>query len=294
MTIPPSVLTAVEAALEAREGPSIAVRHAAPVGGGCINSLARLEGDDGEAYFLKWNHSAPPGMFEAEADGLLALAAPGTLRVPEVLAWGGSTTREDPGWLLLEFVPRGAAGRDYGLCLGEGLARLHSSGTTRPPTESGTDPAGPSFGWHRDNFIGSLPQGNREAGSWGVFWRDARLAPQLARARELGYFRGRDGRVLDELLSRVEDVLPPDGGKGPALLHGDLWSGNYYPGPGGRPVLIDPAAYRGVGEVDLAMMELFGSFPPDSGKGTTRSVPWLPSTTPSAGTSTSSTTCWST
>jgi fructosamine-3-kinase len=48
---------------------------------------------------------------------------------------------------------------------------------------------------------------------------------------------------------------------GPALLHGDLWTGNYYSGPQGEPVLIDPAVYVGAGDVDLAMMELFGSLP---------------------------------
>jgi fructosamine-3-kinase len=66
---------------------------------------------------------------------------------------------------------------------------------------------------------------------------------------------------MDELLDRLDQVLAPSGPRGPELLHGDLWSGNYYPDPEGEPVLIDPAVYRGVGEVDLAMMELFGSFP---------------------------------
>jgi fructosamine-3-kinase len=49
--------------------------------------------------------------------------------------------------------------------------------------------------------------------------------------------------------------------QGPGLIHGDLWSGNLYPDLDGQPVLIDPATYHGVGEVDLAMMELFGSLP---------------------------------
>ncbi|MGW8265443.1 MAG: fructosamine kinase family protein [Longimicrobiales bacterium] len=261
MTVPRAVLSAVQAALGAREGPSTAIRAAGPVGGGCINPSARLEGDDGEVYFLKWNDSAPPGMFEAEADGLRALAAPGALRVPEVLGWGEGTTREDPGWLLLEYVPRGAADRDYGVRLGEGLAHLHTSVTSHSSPESKRTAEGISFGWHRDNFIGSLPQGNREAETWAAFWRDTRLGPQLELARELGFFRGQEGRTLDRLLSRLEDILPPDGGQGPALLHGDLWSGNYYPDPSGAPVLIDPAVYRGEGEVDLAMMELFGSLP---------------------------------
>jgi protein-ribulosamine 3-kinase len=261
VTVPSSVLTGVRSILEGGAGQTPAIRSATPVGGGCINPAARLEAEDGRSFFLKWNDSAPAGMFEAEADGLRALATPGALRVPEVLGWGGSGTPGEPGWLLLEFVPRGAAGGDYGRRLGEGLAHLHNSGTVRPPGDTREDPGGPSFGWHRSNFIGSLPQGNREAGSWAVFWRDARLGPQLERARELGYFGGGDGRTLDRLLSRMEDILPPHGGQGPALLHGDLWSGNYYPDPSGAPVLIDPAVYRGEGEVDLSMMELFGSLP---------------------------------
>ncbi|MFO8174555.1 MAG: fructosamine kinase family protein, partial [Longimicrobiales bacterium] len=61
--------------------------------------------------------------------------------------------------------------------------------------------------------------------------------------------------------NRMEEILPRTPEAGPALLHGDLWSGNYFPDARGRPVLIDPAVYRGDGEVDLAMMELFGSFP---------------------------------
>ena len=48
--------------------------------------------------------------------------------------------------------------------------------------------------------------------------------------------------------------------KQPSLVHGDLWSGNVFADSDGRPVLIDPAVYRGHREVDLAMMELFGGF----------------------------------
>jgi fructosamine-3-kinase len=212
-----------------------------------------VETERGEAFFLKWNHSTDPEMFPAEADGLRALYAPGALRVPEVIGWGGESTSDNPGWLLLEFVPRGAPVRGYGHLMGEGLARLHSSGAGVPPTSS--------FGWHRDNFIGSLPQANRTAWRWGEFWRDLRIEPQFRLSRELGYFEGKAGEDIETLLDRMEAILPPEAGHGPALLHGDLWSGNYFPDSSGAPVLIDPAVYRGEGEVDLAMMELFGSFP---------------------------------
>jgi fructosamine-3-kinase len=251
MVPPPLVLRAVEAVLESRSGRGVAIRRSFPVGGGCINPSARLESEDGEAFFLKWNPSAPVEMFQAEADGLQGLAAPGTLRVPEVLGWGGSGTVRDPAWLLLEFIPAGSPGPDYGHRLGLGLAQLHSS---PPPAES-------TYGWRRDNFIGSLPQGNGDLPDWVEFWRTRRLAPQLKLARDGGYLSGSEGKVLDELLDRLEEVMAGTEADGPALLHGDLWTGNYYPDGEGNPVLIDPAVYRGAGEVDLAMMELFGGLP---------------------------------
>jgi fructosamine-3-kinase len=45
----------------------------------------------------------------------------------------------------------------------------------------------------------------------------------------------------------------------PSRLHGDLWSGNVMGGADGRPWLIDPSAYGGHREVDLAMLRLFGA-----------------------------------
>ncbi|MFC1662068.1 fructosamine kinase family protein, partial [Gemmatimonadota bacterium] len=229
-----------------------------PVGGGCINPSARLETDRGDRFFLKWNPAVPVEMFSAEADGLRALGAPGAVRVPEVGGWGGAGTPADPGWLLLEFVPQGSPGPDYGRRLGDGLAHLHAAGASGPDSTSGAQPA---FGWHQDNFIGSLPQKNDESPAWADFWRDRRIEPQLEMARDRGIFTGPEGRILDELLNRMDELLPEEDGERPALLHGDLWSGNYYPGPDGEPVLIDPAVFRGAGGVDLAMMELFGSFP---------------------------------
>ena len=127
-----------------------------------------------------------------------------------------------------------------------GLARLHLGGGQA------------SFGWGRDNWIGSLPQANPDTASWGVFWRDARLRPQIEMARGGGRLRDeRLDRVLEETAAALADV------KRPELLHGDLWSGNTFTSRAGRPVLVDPAVYRGDGEVDLAMSELFGGFSED-------------------------------
>jgi fructosamine-3-kinase len=212
-------------------------------GGGCINNGARIESDVGASFFLKWNAQAPAGLFEAEADGLEALRSTGAVRVPEPRAWGAG----DAGgaWLLLEHVPPGPAARDAEARLGTGLALIHASGG-----RSG-------FGWGRDNWIGSLPQSNPRTSSWGEFWRDRRLLPQLEMARARG--RARDP-VFDRLVEVVPHALADV--STPGLVHGDLWSGNAYTAATGEPVIIDPAVYEGHGEVDLAMTGLFGGFSP--------------------------------
>jgi len=210
------------------------------VGGGCINNGARLDTDSGEALFLKWNRSAPAGMFAAEADGLRALRAASPLRVPEPVAVGDDGTTS---WLLMEHIVAGTVGGDVLSRLGRGVAEMHSVDS------------GDTFGWELNNWIGSLDQANEPVPTWADFWRDRRIAPQLALARSQG--RARDSAfdaLLDVIPDALADVHRPD------LLHGDLWGGNWFAGTVGEPVLIDPAVYRGHGEVDLAMSELFGGF----------------------------------
>jgi len=107
------------------------------------------------------------------------------------------------------------------------------------------------FGWARDNTIGATPQANGWCESWTMFWRERRLAPQLALAARNGY------RIDVPPVWRLLEGHEP----APSLLHGDLWSGNAGFLPDGAPVLFDPAVYYGDREADLAMTELFGGFP---------------------------------
>jgi fructosamine-3-kinase len=59
------------------------------------------------------------------------------------------------------------------------------------------------------------------------------------------------------LAGKLPDLVPAQ----PAsLLHGDLWSGNAIADQHGQPAIIDPAAYYGWAEADLAMTALFGGF----------------------------------
>ena len=244
-TLPGALREGVEAALSRRGARSVEILGAEPVTGGCIHQTARLSTNLQEKFFLKWAKGPVSDVFAAEADGLSALREATDLTVPEVISHSGAG--ENPAWLLLEYVPHGRPAPDYGERLGGSLAALH---------EAQESP----YGWHRSNYIGSLPQTNTTMEDWPAFWWAERLEPQLALAYDNGRLHGLDQEWVT-LRSKLPALLAGAANDGRSILHGDLWSGNVYPGPEGGPVLVDPAVYRGHREVDLAMTELFGGFP---------------------------------
>jgi protein-ribulosamine 3-kinase len=217
------------------------------VHGGDIHAAWRVEADDGRLVFVKTNERPLPAIFDKEARGLDALRAAceadgGLLRVPRALGSGEH-------FLALEWIDeRGAGHGDPGRRLGEGLAALHRHGSD-------------SYGWHEDNWIGSLPQPNDRMPAQrgcGAFYAARRLQAQSEQgAGRLGSsLRGR----IDRFCARIDDFLPlPD--ERPALLHGDLWGGNWTVGVGGVPWIYDPAVHHGCREAELAFTRLFGGFP---------------------------------
>ena len=209
---------------------ALKVRSADPVAGGCIHECYRVRIGTDER-FLKLNHERLLDAFAAEADGLGALRDAG-LRAPEPLSHGRAGGK---AYLLLELLELDAK-RDFP-ALGRMLAQAHRR-------------HGERFGWQRNNYIGSTPQANGWCDDWSEFWRERRMAPQIALARRNGFDLSAEG-----ITSCLEGHRPA-----PSLLHGDLWSGNAGFTPEG-PVVFDPAVYYGDRETDLAMTELFGGFP---------------------------------
>ncbi len=217
------------------------------IGGGCIHPAVRIRSPALGSAFLKWAPEPGAGSFGIEAAGLEALRRADGPRVPLVLGFeeGGPTAR---GWLLLEYISTGRPTDRSAALLGSALARLHD------PLDDSTP------GWHEDGYIGPLPQKNLPDGlRWPAFWVESRLQPQWQSAA--GSFDPGDRRSWDRLVHAVEPLLSEWEPDGMSLLHGDLWSGNVLTDEVGKPVLVDPAVYRGHREVDLAMMELFGGFP---------------------------------
>jgi len=226
----------------ARRRPFILNNHF-PVGGGCINESYCLEGTDGSRYFLKLNDARHLPMFSAESESLNAVSATNTVRVPQVIAFGSAGILS---YLVLEYMELCSSGNSR--LLGEQLAMLHRS-------------TSPRFGFAHSNYIGTNPQPNDWKSNWADFWCEHRLGFQLHLAEQNGF-----GRQLTRLGEKLMGHLPAffDGYiPQPALLHGDLWSGNHAFLADGMPVIFDPAAYYGDRECDLAMTELFGGYPAD-------------------------------
>ncbi len=209
-----------------------------PVSGGCINHGARLVTATGATFFLKTNPAAPPDMFAREAEGLEALQVPDGPRVPRPYLWGRT-------FLLLEDLAPARRAPDFWETLGRQLAALHEH-------------TAPQFGFMHDNYIGSTPQPNPWTEDGYAFFAEHRLRFQARLARERGWLDAETMRQVERVAARLPQWIPAQ----PAsLLHGDLWNGNVLSDRTGQPALIDPAAYYGWAEADLAMTALFGGFP---------------------------------
>ena len=196
-----------------------------------------------QRFFLKVNESAIASkMFLAEKKGLENINLAKIIKAPEVIRCG---QHESNSYLLLEFIEsKNPTSKEFET-LGHQLADLHTFST------------GDSFGWEQDNYIGNLPQSNKNHKDWTLFYVHERLLPQLKMAKEKGLLNSIEIPSESNLVQGCRQFFPK---VKPALLHGDLWSGNYLISHQGIPYLIDPALYFGHHEVDMAMTQLFGGF----------------------------------
>jgi len=160
--------------------------------------------------------------------------------VPEVL--GASDEL-----LALEWLDEGGAGDEADL--GRDLAIVHQAGAV---TFGAAVPAADSPGAVAPLRIARLALPNEPSDDWPSFYAEQRLRPLLEPAR----LSAAGTRAVEAVCDRIDDLAGPP--EPPARLHGDLWSGNVL-WSDGRPYVIDPISYGGHREVDLAMLQLFGS-----------------------------------
>lgn len=210
------------------------------VSGGCINQgYAVTDGDC--SYFVKLNSASEVVMFEAEALGLKQMLTTATIRVPKPICWGRVASS---AYIVLEWLKLGSGGNSSWQEMGRQLAAMHSHTSSQ------------GFGWEMNNTIGSTPQINTWTTDWAEFYAKHRLGYQFQLAKRRGGHFPQQERLLAAIPQLLANHQPQS-----SLVHGDLWGGNAAFTASGEPAIFDPATYYGDREVDVAMTELFGSFP---------------------------------
>lgn len=208
-----------------------------PLSGGDVCRTEKIRTSNGAVFCVKHQPTAPERFFAAEAEGLAALRASNCLRVPDVYAVA-------PHFIVMEYIEPGRRTTEYWEALGIQLAQQH-----RQPM--------PAFGFTADNFCGHTAQPNPRYKDGWSFFADQRLRYQAALAVNQGRLSRREMDALHKLCDKLPSLIPE---AAPALIHGDLWVGNIHCDRDNKPVLIDPAAYWGWPEADIAMTRLFGGF----------------------------------
>ena len=218
--------------------------HVQPIAGGDINEAFRVTLRDGREAFVKTRADPQPGEYAAEAQGLEWLAEPRALRTPGVLEL-------DERYLALEWVAPGRLDDAGAEELARGLAATHAAGAS-----CFGDPLDRAGDGEAIVLLGPLRLPNEPTQDWPGFYAQRRLEPLARIARDRGALTPRGAEAIARVCERLPELCGPS--EPPARLHGDLWSGNVMADADGRPWLIDPSAYGGHREVDLAMLALFG------------------------------------
>ena len=237
---------------------TVHIRSQAPVAGGSINKTLKIETNKGD-FLVKINEtlSGLPDFFEKEIHGLQLLRGTQTFIIPEVI-----TSHQTPNcsFLILEYIEPDLQTSDFFYRFGASLAKLHAH-TNR------------QFGLAQDNYIGTLPQSNTPHSNWFNFFISERIEKQLKLAVDSKKMKASIVTQFKNLYKLLDGMFPQEP---PALLHGDLWSGNFLCTMDGNVCIFDPAVYYGNREVDIAMTKLFGGFDVEFYKGYTDEWPLQP------------------
>lgn len=237
MALSTAFLQHIAIQIESATGSKHRINYAKQVNGGDINFAYRVYTDT-ESFFIKVNSANEyPDIFSLEAKGLKSLGEV----APPVL---GTGTYENLGYLLLPWISSGNNDNKAQENLGRRLADLHRKHNL-------------SFGLNYNNYIGRLSQLNTPKQNWSEFYIQNRLNYQLLIAEKNKLADAILFKKFQLLFNKLDQLFPVEPA---ALLHGDLWSGNYIIATDSVPILIDPSIYYGHREMDIAMSALFGGF----------------------------------
>lgn len=225
-----------------------------PVSGGCISQAYRVSVRSSEGklrdVFVKRNAASFFENFACEHQGLKLLSGVEAIRVPQPLK---VEQTKQHAWLVTEWIAaptrtRSQTSTSFYELFGSQLAALHRRSRCH------------TIGLEQDNYLGAARQLNTPTADWIDFFGQQRLDYQLRWARQQGLVAPPLQRVIERIIANLPELLS---GREPinALLHGDLWSGNYLADEQNQPVLIDPAVHYGCREAEFGMLQLFGNCP---------------------------------
>lgn len=172
--------------------------------------------------------------------------------VPAVHAYGKSED-EKRAYLVTDYKDLGGRlGKEAQRTLGRKLALMHKYGSSKNG----------KFGFDMPTYCGVTKQDNAWEDKWSTFFIERRIGDMVKRIGDPSL-----SKLEQQLRSKVWPLLyspEVDQKINPAILHGDLWSGNAgTDSTMGQPVIFDPSSYYGHNEMELGMMRAFGGFTKD-------------------------------
>jgi fructosamine-3-kinase len=224
--------------LEKALGAKVAGSSSLPVGFGL--SGLRIELADGRVLAVKARREHSRADLLLEAYMLDELARQSELPVPRAHV-------AEKDLLVMDFIDNdgGSITPAVERHAAELIAALHA--TPRP-----------TFGYARDTLIGPLAQPNPRSDRWIPFFREHRLLFMARAAESEGRLPSSMRARLERLAEKLDDYLLEPAH--PALLHGDLWTGNVLVRGDRIAGFVDPAIYYGHPEIELAFTTMFGTF----------------------------------
>ena len=237
-------------------------------GGSGFASTLRITTPETSIFVKQSSSKGAATMFEGEHASLNAIHNAVPSLAPKSFAWG-PLEQQNGFFLATEFLDmssRTSFGNGSGMSLATKLAKLH---TTLIPEEYRDK----GFGFPVSTCCGDTIQDNSFKDSWATFFAENRLLHILECAEKRQGVDKSLRSLIEDICAKVVPRLLGDGHLGgkdgirPAIVHGDLWSGNKGRGcfvgradAGTEEVVFDPSACYGHHEFDHGIMNMFGGF----------------------------------
>lgn len=208
--------------------------------GGSINEVYKVTKLDGNTNVIKFNSEKnfPLLLSEFEAVKLIRSKSD-IIKTPEILKKG---VVYNQSFLIMNYIEPGVKTNNFWSSFGFKLSEMHKNTSE-------------FFGLDKNNFIGSLEQKNTLKKSFIDFFICDRLEEMLKSTAN--YFSKNEIKQFDNLFTELHNIIPEEG---PALIHGDLWSGNFLCDKNEEVVLIDPCTHYSHREMEISFTYLFGGF----------------------------------